>query len=52
VNFLDRCALTIPCHNLGEPPVGLMLIGRRLEDKSLFSIGLAVEKALHVSNFT
>jgi aspartyl-tRNA(Asn)/glutamyl-tRNA(Gln) amidotransferase subunit A len=46
-NFLDRCALTVPCHENGAAPVGLMLIGRRMEDKSLLAIGLAVEQALH-----
>lgn len=46
VNFLDRCSLTIPCHRPGEAPVGLMLIGRRLEDRALLSLGLAVEQAL------
>jgi aspartyl-tRNA(Asn)/glutamyl-tRNA(Gln) amidotransferase subunit A len=46
VNFLDRCALSVPCHENGNPPVGLMLIGKRMQDKSLLSIGLAVERAL------
>ncbi len=25
VNFLDGCALSLPCHRAGEAPVGLML---------------------------
>ena len=27
VNFLDRCALTLPSHEPGEAPVGLSLMG-------------------------
>jgi aspartyl-tRNA(Asn)/glutamyl-tRNA(Gln) amidotransferase subunit A len=46
VNFLDRCALSLPCHQPGEAPVGLMLIGRRMEDRALLSLGLAIEQAL------
>jgi aspartyl-tRNA(Asn)/glutamyl-tRNA(Gln) amidotransferase subunit A len=45
-NLLDRCALSVPCHCRGEAPVGLMLMGRRLEDRKLLSFGAAVEQAL------
>lgn len=46
VNFLGRCALSIPCHRAGEAPVGLMVVGRRMEDRQLLEIGVAVELAL------
>ncbi len=46
VNFLDGCALTIPCHREGDAPVGLMLIGKTMEDRRLLAIGEAVEHAL------
>jgi aspartyl-tRNA(Asn)/glutamyl-tRNA(Gln) amidotransferase subunit A len=46
VNFLDRCALTIPCHHPGEAPVGLMLIGRHGQDRMLLAIGAAIERVL------
>ena len=49
-NFLDRCALTIPCHEAGAAPVGLMLIGRRLQDRFLLSIGRALEHVLNGSD--
>jgi aspartyl-tRNA(Asn)/glutamyl-tRNA(Gln) amidotransferase subunit A len=45
-NFLDRCAISLPCHRQGEPPVGLMLMGETLGDARLFSIAAAVEAAL------
>ncbi len=45
-NFLDRCAISIPCHRPGEPPVGLMLMGETMGDEKLFRIALAVEAAL------
>ena len=45
-NFLDRCALTIPCHEPGSAPVGLSLMGESMDDRRLLSIGMAVEAAL------
>nr|WP_294519921.1 amidase [uncultured Rhodopila sp.] len=46
-NFLDRCAISVPCHRPGEAPVGLMLMGETLGDARLFGIAAAVEAALH-----
>jgi aspartyl-tRNA(Asn)/glutamyl-tRNA(Gln) amidotransferase subunit A len=45
-NFLDRCALSLPCNQPGQPPVGLMLMGEHGADRRLLGIGLAVEQAL------
>jgi aspartyl-tRNA(Asn)/glutamyl-tRNA(Gln) amidotransferase subunit A len=46
INFLDGCALTIPCHGAGEAPVGLTLAGGALCDRRILSIGLAMEALL------
>ena len=46
VNFLDGCALSIPCHRRGEAPVGLMVVGQSGEDRRLLAVGLALESAL------
>lgn len=43
VNFLDGCAVTLPCHDPGEWPVGLMLWAPAMEDDLLLSLALAVE---------
>jgi aspartyl-tRNA(Asn)/glutamyl-tRNA(Gln) amidotransferase subunit A len=48
-NFLDRCAISLPCHRAGEPPVGLMLMGETMGDARLFSIAASVEGALSSS---
>jgi aspartyl-tRNA(Asn)/glutamyl-tRNA(Gln) amidotransferase subunit A len=45
-NFLDCCALSIPCHLPGEAPVGLMVAARPGEDLHLLRIGMAIEAAL------
>jgi aspartyl-tRNA(Asn)/glutamyl-tRNA(Gln) amidotransferase subunit A len=45
-NFLDRCALSIPCHQAGAAPVGFSLMGEHMADRRLLAIGLAVEKIL------
>jgi len=46
VNFLDGCALSVPCHRHGEAPVGLMLFGLAGQDHRVLQAGLAVEAAL------
>jgi aspartyl-tRNA(Asn)/glutamyl-tRNA(Gln) amidotransferase subunit A len=45
-NFLDGCALSIPCHLPGEAPVGLMLAAHHGQDHKLLRIGAAIETAL------
>ena len=41
-NFLDRCAISLPCHASGEAPVGLMLVGETMGDARLFAMAAAV----------
>lgn len=43
-NFLDGCGISLPIHEPGEPPVGLMLIGRHDDDERLFDIAHAIER--------
>ena len=43
VNLFDGCALSVPCHEPGTAPVGLMIAGTRNSDQRILSIGLAVE---------
>jgi len=45
-NVLDRCAISLPCHGPGDPPVGLMLMGETMGDARLFAIAAAVEAAI------
>jgi aspartyl-tRNA(Asn)/glutamyl-tRNA(Gln) amidotransferase subunit A len=45
-NFLDRCAISIPCNRPGDAPVGLMLMGKIMGDARLFRIAAAAEAAL------
>ncbi len=46
VNMLDGCALSLPCHQPGELPVGLMLWHGALRDDTVLNAGLQVEHAL------
>lgn len=46
INFLDGCALSLPCHAAGEAPVGLMLAAAGGRDHDLLALGEAVEQAL------
>ncbi len=45
-NFLDRCAISLPCHQRGAAPVGLMLMGETMGDARLFRVAAGVESAL------
>jgi aspartyl-tRNA(Asn)/glutamyl-tRNA(Gln) amidotransferase subunit A len=46
INFLDGCALSLPCHQPGQAPVGLTVAGTHGEDERIFQIGLACESVL------
>jgi aspartyl-tRNA(Asn)/glutamyl-tRNA(Gln) amidotransferase subunit A len=46
INFLDGCALSVPCHFPGEPPAGLMIAGLTMQDQNILSIGAAIESLL------
>ncbi len=44
VNFLDGCAISIPCQHAGDAPVGLMICGQRLADRKILGIAAAIER--------
>jgi aspartyl-tRNA(Asn)/glutamyl-tRNA(Gln) amidotransferase subunit A len=41
-NFLDRCSISLPCHEVGELPVGFMLMGEAMADKRLLAMARSV----------
>lgn len=46
VNFLDGCAVTLPCHVPGSAPVGLAVCGTAMSDRRTLAVAAAVERAL------
>jgi len=46
VNSFDGCALSVPCHDAGSAPVGLMIAGTQNTDRKTLAIGLAVEEVV------
>ena len=46
INFLDRCALSLPIAPPDTAPVGLMVVGRHGDDRRLLAIGQGIETAL------
>lgn len=46
INFLDGCAVSVPCHAPGGAPVGLMLAGCAGTDATILAIGRAVDDHL------
>src|SRR6185369_16934070 len=41
-NFLDRCAISLPCHHPGELPVGFSLMGEAMADKRILAMARSV----------
>ena len=48
-NFFDRCSISLPCHNPGEAPVGLMLVGETVGDTKLFRTAAAIEAVVRAA---
>jgi aspartyl-tRNA(Asn)/glutamyl-tRNA(Gln) amidotransferase subunit A len=46
INFLDGCAASLPCHERGTGPVGLMVCGTAGTDRRTLSVARAIEQAL------
>ena len=46
LNFLDGCAISLPCHEQSAPPAGLMLACPEMRDSWLFALARAVETLL------
>jgi aspartyl-tRNA(Asn)/glutamyl-tRNA(Gln) amidotransferase subunit A len=46
INFLDGCALSLPCHQKGTAPVGLMVAGPALHDQHILNVGAGIQAAL------
>lgn len=45
-NFLDLCAISLPAHEKGEAPCGLMIMAPWGEDQRLFASALAIERVV------
>jgi aspartyl-tRNA(Asn)/glutamyl-tRNA(Gln) amidotransferase subunit A len=46
INFLDGCAVTLPMHEKGAAPVGLMVCGVAGTDRRTLAVAAAIERAL------
>ncbi|MGW8420634.1 MULTISPECIES: amidase [Comamonas] len=47
VNMLDGCALSLPCHNPNELPMGLMIWHAALHDDAILNISAGIEAILN-----
>ena len=45
-NFMDGCAISLPCHAPGEAPVGLSLAGLPMRDAAVLGWAAGIERAL------
>ena len=46
VNFLDGCAVSLPCQARGAAPVGLTVSGPAMSDRRILAVAAAVERTL------
>jgi aspartyl-tRNA(Asn)/glutamyl-tRNA(Gln) amidotransferase subunit A len=46
VNYFDGCSISLPCHQAGDAPVGLMLSAGNGADDRLYRVAAAIEAAL------
>ncbi len=46
INFLDGCAVSLPCHERGAAPVGLMVCGSAGNDRRVLAVAAAIEREL------
>jgi aspartyl-tRNA(Asn)/glutamyl-tRNA(Gln) amidotransferase subunit A len=46
INFLDGCAASVPIHDQGAAPVGLMVCGTAMTDRHTLAVAAALERAL------
>jgi aspartyl-tRNA(Asn)/glutamyl-tRNA(Gln) amidotransferase subunit A len=44
VNFLDGCAVSLPCQEPGSAPVGLMICGTAGTDRHILAVASAIEQ--------
>lgn len=49
INFLDGCAISVPCQAEGTLPVGLMIAGPAMADQKILTLARAVETILQTS---
>ena len=47
INYMDGCAWSLPCHDAGELPVGLMVSGLAGQDAHLAQVALALENLMN-----
>lgn len=46
VNIFDGCALSVPCHEAGNAPVGLMIAGIQNQDQHILAVGRSIESVV------
>jgi Asp-tRNA(Asn)/Glu-tRNA(Gln) amidotransferase A subunit family amidase len=46
INLLDGCAISVPCHEEGTLPVGLMVAGPAMADRKVLAVARAIENTL------
>lgn len=48
INFLDGCAISLPCHEPGSPPAGISLAAAGMSDRRLLAVAASLEPVLRI----
>jgi aspartyl-tRNA(Asn)/glutamyl-tRNA(Gln) amidotransferase subunit A len=48
-NYFDGCSISIPCHESGNAPVGLMISAQNGDDEKLYAVAAAIEAVIKIS---
>jgi aspartyl-tRNA(Asn)/glutamyl-tRNA(Gln) amidotransferase subunit A len=49
INLLDGCAISLPCHEEGTLPVGLMIAGPAMADRKVLAVARVIEQTLRIA---
>jgi aspartyl-tRNA(Asn)/glutamyl-tRNA(Gln) amidotransferase subunit A len=52
INLLDGCAVSVPCHVPGTLPVGLMIAGPAMADRTVLAAARAIERTLQATTIS
>ena len=45
-NYFDGCSISLPCHEPGKAPVGMMISSQNGDDEKLYSVAASIEACL------
>ncbi len=51
-NYFDGCSISLPCHEPGAAPVGLMISAMNGDDEKLFAVSASIERIINKTGYS